>query len=252
MAQSARLWSRNAGSRCATPSCCRCRIFIWCLRLPHAINGLVPSHARVVYDLLFQSASATLQAFGQNSRWLGGQIGITLVLHTWSQTLTRHVHVHGVVSGGALTLEGRWVSSQRGFLFPGQVLSKVFRGKYFEGLQQARAAGSLQGGAWAGDDDAWRSFLKRLRRHDWVVYAKRPFGGPQQVLDYLGRYTHRVAIGNHRLLRVTADEGTFHYRDRSTQGKAKRKTMRLPGAQFLHRFLLHGLPSGFKRIATMA
>ena len=216
--------------------------------LPHELNALVPNHARVVYDLLFASASKTLQVFGQNPRWLGGQIGITLVLHTWTQALTRHVHVHGVVSGGALSPDGRWRSCKRRFLFPVRALSKVFRGKYLDALQQARTAGSLQACAWTGDEQAWQDFLKRLRRHDWVVYAKRPFGGPRQVLDYLGRYTHRVAIGNHRLLRVTADEVTFRVRDRSQKGKAKRKTMSLPGPDFLHRFLLHVLPQGFKRI----
>lgn len=216
--------------------------------LPHELNALVQSHARVVYNLLFQAASETLQEFGCNPRWLGGQIGITLVLHTWAQNLTRHVHVHGVVTGGALSREGQWLSSKRGFLFPVRALSKVFRGKYLDALQQARAAGSLRACAWTGDPAAWQDFLKRLRRHDWVVYAKRPFGGPRQVLDYLGRYTHRVAIGNHRLLRVTADEVAFHVRDRSDPGKAKRKTMRLPGPEFLHRFLLHVLPRGFKRL----
>lgn len=216
--------------------------------LPHEVNALVPRHARVIYDLLFESASDTLQAFGRNPRWLGGDLGITLVLHTWAQNLTRHVHVHGVVSGGALTPDGKWVGSRRGFLFPVRALSKVFRGKYLEALQQARTAGSFQACAWTGDEGAWRDFLKRLRSHDWVVYAKRPFGGPRQVLDYLGRYTHRVAIGNHRLLRVTANEVTFRVRDRSNSGKPKRKAMRLPGAEFLRRFLLHVLPQGFKRI----
>lgn len=170
------------------------------------------------------------------------------MLHTWTQKLTRHIHVHGVVTGGALTPDGKWIGSRRGFLFPVRALSKVFRGKYLDALQQARAAGSLQGCAWTGDERAWRHFLAGLRKHNWVVYAKRPFGGPEQVLDYLGRYTHKVAISNHRLLSVTQDEVAFRYRDRTGHGKDRRKVLRLPGPEFLHRFLLHVLPQGFKRL----
>ena len=216
--------------------------------LPHELNALAVSHPSLIYECLFQSAARTLLEFGDNPRWLGGQIGVTLVLHTWAQNLTRHLHVHGVVTGGALTPDGHWVGSRHGFLFPVQALSKVFRGKYLDALQQARAAGSLQASAWTSDERAWRNLVAGLHRHDWVVYAKRPFGGPQQVLDYLGRYTHRVAIGNHRLLRVTVDEVAFRVRDRNGRGKTKRKTMRLPGPDFLHRFLLHVLPRGFKRL----
>lgn len=216
--------------------------------LPHAIHPLVHSHARLIYDLLFQSAAHTLLEFGRNPRWLGGQIGITLVLHTWAQKLTRHVHVHGVVSGGALSPLGKWLPAKRGFLFAVRALSKVFRGKYLDALQSARADGRLSTSALACDPTAWRKLLKQLRQHDWVVYAKRPFAGPEQVLGYLGRYTHKVAISNHRLLSVTADEVAFGYRDRTAHGKDQRKVMRLPGPQFLQRFLLHVLPEGFKRI----
>ena len=213
--------------------------------LPHELNVLVPSHARLVYELLFASAAHTLSEFGRNPRWLGGQIGITLVLHTWAQDLSRHVHVHGVVTGGALSADGHWLGARNSFLFPVHALSSVFRGKYLDGLQQARDTGVLADCAWT--DDAWRKFLQHLRRHDWVVYAKRPFGGPQTVLDYLGRYTHRVAISNHRLVEA-GDEVAFRYRDRTPHGKERRKVMRLPGVEFLHRFLLHVLPQGFKRI----
>ena len=216
--------------------------------LPHAIHPLVHSHPRLVYELLFQSAAHTLLEFGRNRRWLGGRIGITLVLHTWAQNLTRHVHVHGVVSGGALSPQGQWMPAKRGFLFAVRALSQVFRGKYLDALQSARANGQLNSNPVASDLAAWRLLLERLRQHDWVVYAKRPFAGPEQVLDYLGRYTHKVAISDHRLVEVTSENVTFRYRDRTAHGKDKRKLLCLPGPQFLQRFLLHVLPQGFKRI----
>lgn len=215
--------------------------------LPHALHVLALSHARVIYDLLFTAAAQTLADFGRNPRWLGGQIGVTLVLHTWAQDLSRHIHVHGVVTGGALSDDGLWIHGRRGFLFPVQALSKVFRGKYLDALTQQRDDGALAGCAWTADAAAWADFLRRLRRHDWVVYAKRPFAGPQQVLEYLGRYTHRVAITHARIVSID-NEIAFRCRDRTVHGRYRRKIVRLPGADFLHRFLLHVLPQGFKRI----
>lgn len=212
--------------------------------LPHALNGLAGQHFRVVTDLLFASAAATLNTFGADDRWLGGKLAFSLVLHTWSQDLRRHLHVHALVASGALTDEGNWVHSRRGFLFPVKALSKVFRAKFLDGLAQARAQGRLYRAAL--DDAAWRQLLRELRRHDWVVYAKQPLGGPAQVLDYLGRYTHRVAISSERLAGIAGGVVTFRARDNARAGK--KRMVRLPAQQFIGRFLQHVLPPGFKRI----
>jgi Putative transposase/Transposase zinc-binding domain len=213
--------------------------------LPHALDGLAGHHFRAVTDLLFASAAATLTAFGANDRWLGGQLAFSLVLHTWSQDLRRHLHVHALVASGALTEDGRWASSRRGFLFPVKALSKVFRAKFIEALGQAREAGRLQRHG-ALSEAAWRQLRRQLRRHDWVVYAKQPLGGPAQVLEYLARYTHRVAISNERLASMADGIVAFRVRDNANAGK--KRIERLPAAQFIGRFLLHVLPPGFKRI----
>jgi hypothetical protein len=152
--------------------------------LPHAINGLASSHFRTITDLLFQAASATLIAFGADPKWLGGQLAFSLVLHTWSQNLMRHLHVHALVASGALTADGRWLSSKKGFLFPVKALSKVFREKFIDALKQVRQDGRLHH-AQTDDANRWTKLLMALRRHDWVVYAKQPLGGPAQVLEYL-------------------------------------------------------------------
>ena len=203
----------------------------------------------MIYHLLFQAASDTLQTFGRDPKWLGGEIGITMVLHTWGQNLSQHLHVHCVVSGGALAPDGRWIPAKRGFLFPVRALSVVFRAKYLEALEGAFEAGQLD---FAGETiplaepSAFRAFLTKLRAKDWVVYAKPPFGGPEQVLAYLGRYTHRIAIGNERLLDSENGEVRFRYRDYAHGNKTK--VMRLPVEEFIRRFLLHVLPKGFMRI----
>ena len=145
---------------------------------------------------LFGAVSATLTEFAANPRWLGGVPAFSLVLHTWKQDLGRHVHVHALIAGGALSATGEWKTAKRGFLFPVKALSKVFRGKFVAALKMARDNGKLRGQALA--DDAWRELISRLHAHEWVVYAKQPLGGPAQVLEYLGRYTHRVAISNER------------------------------------------------------
>jgi hypothetical protein len=213
--------------------------------LPHALNGLASHHFRCLSDILFASAAQTLTAFGANPRWLGGKLAFSLVLHTWSQSLMRHLHVHALVASGALTEEGRWAGSQRGFLFPVKALSKVFRGKFIDALGQAREAGRLQRQG-AVSEAAWRQLLRQLRRHDWVVYAKQPLGGPAQVLEYLARYTHRVAISNERLASMADGIVAFRVRDNANAGK--KRIERLPAPQFIGRFLLHVLPPGFKRI----
>lgn len=213
------------------------------LTLPHALNGLAGQHFRCIADLLFASAAATLAAFGANPRWLGGQLAFSLVLHTWSQDLRRHLHVHALVASGALTADGKWVNSRRGFLFPVKALSQVFRARFLDGLAQAREQGRLPS---AACDAAWRQLLRTLRRHDWVVYAKQPLGGPSQVLEYLARYTHRVAISSERLVNLADDMVAFRVRDNANPGK--KRIVRLPARQFIGRFLQHVLPPGFKRI----
>jgi hypothetical protein len=213
--------------------------------LPHAINGLTGCDSRALYKLLFGAVADTLNAFAANSRWLGGVPSFTLVLHTWKQDLGRHIHVHALVAGGALTADGKWVSTKRGFLFPVKALSSVYRGKFMDSLDAARKAGSLRHEA-AKSDTSWRALRADLRRHDWVVYAKQPLGGPAQVLEYLGRYTHRVAISNERILGMDGSSVRFRVRD-SANGNRK-KMMRLEAGEFIGRFLLHVLPSGFKRI----
>jgi hypothetical protein len=217
--------------------------------LPHALNPLAQGNPRVIYGLLFGCVSATLIELGANPRWLGGEIAATLILHTWGQTLTQHLHLHCLVAGGALHAGGHWIRSRRGFLFPVQALSKVFRGKFIAGFAQALDAGriTLDGSTGALAEPATRSrFLQNLRSHDWVVYAKQPFDGPQQVLDYLGRYTHRVAISNNRLVSFDDRQVRFRYKDYAHGNR--RKVLTLEAGEFIRRFLLHVLPKGFMRI----
>ncbi len=213
--------------------------------LPHELNGLIGIAPRALYETLFAAVAATLTEFAANPRWLGGMPAFSLVLHTWKQDLGRHVHVHALVAGGALTATGQWTAAKRGFLFPVKALSRVFRGKFVAALKAGREQGKLAG-ATTLDACAWRALLDRLHAHEWVVYAKQPLGGPAQVLAYLGRYTHRVAISNERIVGVDAREVRFRVRA-SAQGHAKR-TLALPAQTFIDRFLLHVLPKGFKRI----
>jgi len=202
-----------------------------------------------IYSMLFAAVSATLLEFGANPRWLGGEIAATLVLHTWGQTLVQHLHLHCLVAAGALHADGHWVPARHGFLFPVQALSQVFRGKFLAALEHAFAAHTfkLAGATDAlADVRAQQRLTAALRTHDWVVYAKRPFSGPQHVLDYLGRYTHRVALSNNRLLSFEHAEVRFRYRDYAHGNR--RKVMCLDAAEFIRRFLLHVLPHGFMRI----
>jgi hypothetical protein len=212
--------------------------------LPHDLNRLIGWYPRLIYEMLFATVSATLTEFAANPRWLGGLAAFSLVLHTWKQDLGRHVHVHALMAGGALSPTGEWNRPKRGFLFPVKALSKVFRGKFVAALKLARDHDKLQGPRLA--DDAWGDLIARLYAHDWVVYAKQPLGGPVQVLEYLGRYTHRVAISNERIVGMDQDSVSLRVRD-WTQGN-RRRTLRLPAHTFIERFLLHVLPQGFKRI----
>jgi len=217
--------------------------------LPHELNALAQGNPRALYTMLFQSVSATLVEFGENPRWLGGEIAATVVLHTWGQTLTQHLHLHCLIAAGALGEDGHWIHPRPGFLFPIQALSAVFRGKFIAALKHAftrghlKLAGSTQALATA---PAQQRFVTQLYRHDWVVYAKGAFCGPESVLDYLGRYTHRIAISNHRLLSMSETEVRFRYRDYAHGNKMK--LMRLQPHEFIRRFLTHVLPPGFMRI----
>jgi hypothetical protein len=212
--------------------------------LPHDLNGLIGMAPRALYETLFTAVSATLTEFAANPRWLGGTPAFSLVLHTWKQDLGRHVHVHALVAGGALTATGEWIAAKRGFLFPVKALSRVFRGKFVAALTAVRGAGPLA--AATADTRAWRALLTRLHAHEWVVYAKQPLGGPAQVLEYLGRYTHRVAISNERIVGV--DDREVRFRVRAEASGHTRRTVALPAQTFIERFLLHVLPKGFKRI----
>lgn len=218
--------------------------------LPHALNALAQGNPRVIYHLLFRAAADTLLTFGHDPRHLGGTIGITAILHTWSQNLAQHLHVHCLVTGGALAADGsRWIASRSSFLFPVRALSRVFRAKYLAGLQCAFDAGQLtfaDGTAELADAPAFIRFLAPLRATDWVVYAKRPFAGPEQVLEYVGRYTHRVALSNNRLVSLINGVVRFHWKDYADHDR--RKVMALPVDEFLRRCLLHIVPTGFMRI----
>ena len=211
--------------------------------LPHALNSLAGGDSRALYALLFGAVAETLDEFAANTRWLGGTPSFTLVLHTWKQDLGRHIHLHALVAGGALTAGGEWVKPKRGFLFPVKALSRVFRGKFLDALDAVRGRIRIDA---ARDDTAWRNLFAALRRYDWVVYAKQPLGGPAQVLEYLGRYTHRVAISNERILGV--DGGIVRFRVRDSANGNRKRVVRMEAGEFIGRFLLHVLPKGFKRI----
>jgi hypothetical protein len=219
--------------------------------LPHGLNALAQGNPRQLYGLLFQSAAETLQTFGRDPRWLGGELGITMVLHTWNQVLEHHIHVHCVVTGGALAPAGdRWIASKRrDFLFPVKALSRVFRRKYLDALAHTYRQGTLQFTDTTHslrDPEGFARFLKALFAHDWVVYAKAPFGSAHHVLRYLGRYTHRVAISNDRLVALHDGQVSFQWRN-AHRGNA-RDIMTLEATEFIRRFLLHVLPKGFMRI----
>ena len=221
--------------------------------LPHQLAPMAFHNKKIVYDLLFRASAATLLEIGADPKHLGAEIGFLSVLHTWGQNLLHHPHVHCVVPTGGLSPDHkRWVyPTCSRFFLPVKVLSRVFRGKFVDGLKQAFQRedlvfpGSLKP---LSRDKAFRAFLRPLFRHDWVVYAKRPFGGPQFVLQYLARYTHRVAISNHRLIDFSDGMVSFRWKDYA-HGNKKRK-MTLTADEFLRRFLLHTLPRGFVRIRS--
>ena len=214
--------------------------------LPHALNGLAQFHPRWLYRTLMQCAAATLTEFAANPRWLGATGAFTLVLHTWTQDLRRHVHVHALMACGGLDAHGHWCAPKRSptFLFPVHALSKVFRAKFLHALHHASLSADLALDP-ANTDAARQARLRDLKRHDWVVYAKTPLAGPEVVLDYLSRYTHRVAISNERILGIDARGVRLRVRADNHGGK---RTVVIDGATFIGRFLQHVLPPGFKRI----
>ena len=219
--------------------------------LPHELAPLALQNKEVMYGLLFRCSAETLLEVASDPQHLGAEIGFFSVLHTWNQKLQHHPHVHCVVAAGGLSSDHtRWVRPRRSnFFVPEAVLSKVFRGKFVEAVKQTFAAGKLQfyGQLQSlAQPKVFHSFLRQLFRHRWVVYCKPPFGGPPQVLRYLGAYTHRVAISNHRLVSLLEDQVTFRWRD--SAHKNKKRLMTLPVDEFLRRFLLHVLPRGLVRI----
>jgi len=218
--------------------------------LPDSLAQLALQNARVIYNLLFRAVSETLLRIAEDPKHLGARIGFFAVLHTWGQTLMLHPHLHCVVPAGGLSLDrSRWIACRPRFFLPVRVLSALFRGLFLHYLKQAyqqdklQFAGSLED---LSERAAFNRLLKNARKKKWVVYAKRPFGGPQQVLDYLGRYTHRVAISNHRLLALESGRVTFSWSDYRDSGASK--DMSIEAGEFIRRFLLHVLPDGFQKI----
>ncbi len=212
--------------------------------LPDAFNALALANPRVVYGVLFDAAAQTLLEVAANPKHLGAKIGVTAILHTWGQNLQLHPHVHCVVPGGGLAPDGtRWIVCRRGFFLPVRVLSRVFRGKFIGLLQAAFTAGKLRH---APDPESFEQLIAASVRTDWVVYAKRPFGGPEQVLKYLSRYTHRIALSNRRL--VSMDERTVTFTWKDYADRCQRQAMTLAAPEFLRRFLMHVVPTGFVRI----
>jgi hypothetical protein len=220
--------------------------------LPAAIADIAYQNKAVIYDILFTASAETMTAIAADPKHLGARIGITSVLHTWGSALTHHPHVHMIVPGGGIAADGsRWISSRPNFLVHVKALARLFRGKFLAMLIDAHSGGRLKffnTHVGLADKRTFKKFLAPLRRSEWVVYCKQPFAGPEQVLRYLARYTHRVAISNRRL--VAADDGgvSFRWKDYRIEGPGHWKTMTLTPHEFIRRFLMHVLPKGFHRI----
>jgi putative transposase/transposase-like zinc-binding protein len=220
--------------------------------LPAELRDVAYQNKRVIYDLLIKAAADTTVTIAADPKRLGARIGITAVLHTWGSAMTHHPHVHMIVPGGGLSDDGsRWISSRSNFLVHVNVLARLFRGKFLAMLTQAHVEGYLKffnTHAGLADKRVFKRFLAPLRRIKWVVYCKEPFAGPKQVLLYLSRYTHRVAISNRRLVSADSTGVAFRWKDYRIDGPARWKTMRLTADEFIRRFLMHVLPKGFHRI----
>ncbi len=220
--------------------------------VPVEIADIAFANKAAIYDLLFRAASETMLTIAADPRHLGARIGITAVLHTWGSALTHHPHIHMIVPGGGISLDGtRWVSSQPAFLLPVHVLGKLFRRLFLTGLSALHATGRLRffgDRTGLNDPQAFERALAPMKAKKWVVYAKPPFGGPEAVLAYLSRYTHRVAISNRRLISLDEAGVTFRYKDYRRDANARHRTMTLSADEFTRRFLIHVLPKGFHRI----
>ena len=220
--------------------------------LPSAVGDIAYQNKAVIYDLLFKASSETMLRIAADPKHLGARIGITSVLHSWGSAMTHHPHLHMIVPGGGLSRDGgRWISCKPNFLLPVRVLSKLFRRLMLEKLLAAHGAGRLQflgSHAHLADAKTFAAFLAPLSKKRWFVYAKRPFAGPRAVLAYLSRYTHRVAISNHRLIAVDRRSVTFKVKDYRIEGPGRYTTMTLGVGEFIRRFLIHVLPKGFHRI----
>ncbi len=220
--------------------------------LPAPISDLAYSNKSVIYTMLFQAAAETLQTIAADPKHLGARIGLTLVLHTWGSAMTHHPHVHGIVPGGGLSIDRkRWIHCRVGFFLSVRVLSRLFRRLFLERLMDAYETGKLKffgAHQTLADGGVFLDWIKPLRKIDWVVYAKRPFAGPEAVLAYLSRYTHRVAIANSRLLEFNDRGVTFQWKDYRSKHRFRHKNMTLETDEFIRRFLIHVLPSGFHRI----
>ena len=220
--------------------------------LPAAIADIAYQNKAVIYNLLFKASAETLITIAADPKHLGARVGVLSVLHTWGSALTHHPHVHMIVPGGGISLDGnKWVSCRPGFFLPVRVLSRLFRRRLLEKLVAAHQAGELQffgNHAALTDAQAFDAYLAPLRNSEWVVYCKRPFGGPEEVLRYLARYTHRVAISNRRLVALEDNGVTFKWKDYRIEGHERHKVMTLATHEFIRRFLIHVLPDGFHRI----
>jgi hypothetical protein len=218
--------------------------------MPQEVEVIAFQNQTVVYDILFRAASETLRTIAADPKHLGAEIGFLGVLHTWGQNLLHHPHVHFLVPGGGIAPDGKsWIACRPGFFLPVTVLSSMFRGLFLHYLEKAFAAGALNffsAYRHLHEPAAFRRYLAPAWKTNWVVYAKRPFAGPAQVLDYVGRYTHRVAISNNRLLSI--DNGKVRFRWKDYRDGNRQKTMTLEGGEFIRRFLIHVLPDGFHRI----
>jgi Putative transposase/Transposase zinc-binding domain len=220
--------------------------------LPAAIADIAYQNKAVIYDLLFKAAAETVLTIAADPKHLGARVGITAVLHTWGSALTHHPHLHMIVPGGGIATDGkRWVSCRPGFFLPVRVLSRLFRRLFLDKLTAAHATGRpnfFSDHAALADAQAFAAYLAPLRKIEWVIYAKRPFGGPEAVLAYLSRYTHRVAIANSRLIAFDRNGVTFKWKDYRIEGRDRYKLMTLATHEFIRRFLIHVLPRGFHRI----
>ena len=218
--------------------------------LPNKLGPIALQNKREVYAILFRAVSETLHAVARRPKHLGAEIGFLAILHTWGQTIHHHPHIHCVIPGGGLSPDGtRWISCRKGFFLPVRVLSRLFRSKflyYLKNAYESRLLGFHGKLAHLGQKGEWKKFVRSLYKTDWVVYSKNPFGGPHQVLKYLARYTHRVAISNARLVSFEDGQVAFRWKDYASQ--SRERTMTLDAHEFIRRFLLHVLPSGFMRI----